>query len=143
MPATGKWRIVEGIPPLEAYQHLRRSAGWYCTDDEATATGLENSLYSLVAEIDSKIIGCARLVGDGQLYFYLQDVIVLPPYQGRGIAKALTARLMQYLEEKAPPNSFIGLMAAKGVAGFYEKFGFSKRDEEAPGMYRVHKIERK
>jgi len=32
-------------------------------------------------------------------------------------------------------NSFIGLMAAKDVAGFYEHYGFHRRPADRPGMY--------
>jgi hypothetical protein len=28
-------------------------------------------------------------------------------------------------------------MAAKGLEGYYEPFGFTARDEDAPGMYQI------
>ena len=41
--------------------------------------------------------------------------------------------IMLYLEENAPENSYITLMAAKGKEEFYEKFGFFKRPTEKFG----------
>jgi hypothetical protein len=45
--------------------------------------------------------------------------------------------IMEYLAAHAPDGAFIGLMAAKGVSKFYERYGFKKRPSEAPGMFRV------
>ena len=99
--------------------------------------GLDSALYSVCAVQDEEVIGCGRVVGDGGMYFYLQDVIVLPAHQGEGIGRAITARLMAFVESRATPGSFVGLMAAKGVSGFYERFGFAARATDAPGMFRV------
>jgi hypothetical protein len=45
--------------------------------------------------------------------------------------------LMAYLDRVYPDGAFIGLMAAEGVAGLYERYGFERRPENAPGMRRV------
>ncbi len=137
MLAPGDIDIIELIPTTGNYQNLRQSVGWYCARDERTANGLKNSLCSICAIKEGRLIGYGRIVGDGHLYFYIQDVIVLPAFQKQGIGHAITQRLMDYLTREAPHNSFIGLMAAEGVAGFYEKFGFAKRSAGAPGMYMV------
>jgi hypothetical protein len=42
-----------------------------------------------------------------------------------------------YLREKANNNSFIGLMAAEGVIDFYLQFGYIKRPDNKPGMYKM------
>jgi ribosomal protein S18 acetylase RimI-like enzyme len=39
----------------------------------------------------------ARIIGDEGLYYYIQDVIVVPECQGRGIGKKLMARVMEYI----------------------------------------------
>lgn len=84
--------------------------------------------------LDSKLIGFGRVVGDGALYFYLQDVIVLPNYQGKGIGYAITQRLVNHVLAVAPQGAFVGLMAAPGVASLYEKFGFTCRPQDMQGM---------
>jgi GNAT superfamily N-acetyltransferase len=74
----------------------------------------------------------------GCLYFYLQDIIVLPAFQGKGLGKRLMNAILAYLEEHAHPGAFVGLMAAKDVSSFYTQFGFAVRPSERPGMFRLH-----
>ena len=73
------------------------------------------------------MVGMGRLVGDGAMYWYLQDIIVQPEYQGQGIGRMIVNRLLEYIKENAMPGTKIeiGLTAVKGKEPFYEKFGFS------------------
>jgi predicted N-acetyltransferase YhbS len=81
----------------------------------------------------------ARVIGDSGLYFYIQDVIVLPKYQKMGIGIMLMKKVMNYLETNIIPHTVVGLMASKGKEPFYEKFGFAKRPSErrGHGMFRI------
>lgn len=56
----------------------------------------------------------ARIVGDHGLVFYIQDLIVNPEYQNKGIGTQLLEKVMKYIERNANYNSVIGLMSAKG-----------------------------
>jgi hypothetical protein len=42
--------------------------------------------------------------------------------------------LMSWLTVNAPPTAFVGLIAEKGLAGFYESYGFRVHPPEALGM---------
>jgi ribosomal protein S18 acetylase RimI-like enzyme len=106
-------------------------------ETEAIEAGLENSLFSVCVISENKVIGCGRVIGDGGIYFYVQDIIVLPEFQGRGIGERIMDVIMEYLRAHAPEGAFIGLMAAKGVHRFYERYGFKKRPSDAPGMFLV------
>jgi GNAT superfamily N-acetyltransferase len=97
---------------------------------------LAGALFTVCALHEGNVVGCARVIGDGGLYFYPQDVIVLPRFQGRGLGKRLMEPIMRYLDEHALPGSFAGLMAAEGVSGFYRQFGFAVRPPGRPGMSR-------
>jgi len=90
-----------------------------------------------VLERDGDAVGCGRVVGDGGVYFYVQDVIVLPELQGLGWGARIMDAVMRYLDASAPPGSFIGLMAAKDVEGFYRRYGFDRRPDDRPGMFRI------
>lgn len=129
--------VVERAPTVAEYQLLRRAVGWGEMTDGGVAEGLSKALFSVVLELDGRAVGCGRIVGDGGLYFYLQDVIVLPEHQGRGQGAAIMDALMAYLERTCRPGAFVGLMAAVGVAPFYERYGFRRRPDRQPGMYRV------
>ena len=80
-----------------------------------------------------------RLVGDGAMYWYLQEIVVLPEYQGKGIGKSIVNRLIEYIKSTAILGTIIdvGLTAVKGKEPFYEKFGFSIR---ATGMGNLMEI---
>ena len=129
--------IVEKPPTVAQYRELREAVGWRDIPDGAVARGLPNALYSLCAESEGRTVACARIVGDGGLYFYLQDVIVHPEHQGKGVGAAMMDCLLAYLKRTAPPGSFVGLMAVKGASAFYERYGFAEREPGRPGMYRV------
>ena len=49
---------------------------------------LRTGLFRVTAFCEGKAVGMGRLVGDGSMYWYIQDMAVLPEYQGRGIEKA-------------------------------------------------------
>jgi GNAT superfamily N-acetyltransferase len=133
----GEYRLVERDPTVEEYQRLRGAVGWGEMTDEGIAAGLPNALFSVVLELDGQAVGCGRIVGDGGLYFYLQDVIVLPEHQGRGQGAVIMDAVMGYLERTCRPGAFVGLMAAVGAESFYERYGFRRRGEAQPGMSRV------
>ena len=79
-----------------------------------------------------------RIVGDGAVICYIQDLIVLPEYHGRGVGSMLMKQLKTYVASLAADGEEImfDLMCAKGREGFYEKHGFIARPTEklGPGM---------
>ena len=126
--------LVERAPTFDEYRRLRASVGWNEVDADGIVAGLSSSLYAVVLERDGDAVGCGRVVGDGGIYFYLQDVIVLPELQGQGWGARIMDAVMQYVEEAARPGSFVGLMAAKDAEGFYLRYGFERRADDRPGM---------
>ena len=126
---------ANSLSPQE-YVQLRSDVGWGCPNRNDTETALQNSLIVFVKRIHGKAVGSVRVVGDGKLCFYVQDLMVLKEFRLRGIATELMEAVMKYLETNAAFNAFIGLMAAKGMDRFYQKFGFMTRpnDHMGPGM---------
>ncbi|SCY15950.1 GNAT family N-acetyltransferase [Desulfoluna spongiiphila] len=129
--------IKHRLPSIEEYQKLRNVVGWWDTDANATKVALNNSLFSVVAIEGETVVGIGRIAGDGGLYFYIQDVIVHPDYQSKGIGKALMKELMTYIKKTAKPGSYIALMSAKGLEKYYEAFGFEARNDDAPGVFQI------
>ena len=113
--------------------------GWWETVEIAIDMALKNSLFSVVAVEHDTVIGFGRVIGDGGLYFYIQDLIIHPESQNKGFGKSLMKELMSYIMSSAKSGSFVGLMAAKGLEKYYDQFGFKARDEDAPGMYQIIK----
>ncbi len=132
------FRLVVQAPSVDEYLKLRVAVGWGAADREATERSIQNTFYWVCLLDDEQVIGCGRVIGDGGLCFYVQDIIVLPAYQGQGYGRQIMDRVMEYLAANARPGAFAGLMAAHGVAGFYRQYGFIERPNEqlGPGMIR-------
>ena len=106
--------------------------------EEQAILALKNSIFTVTASIDDKIVGMGRMVGDGAVICYIQDLVVHPSYQKLGVGEALMKRLLEYANELKMEGTelMLCLMCAKGREGFYEKYGFIGRptDSLGPGM---------
>jgi len=120
-------------PSVEEFSILRTKIGWGVIDFEMTRNSLANSLFHVVIRDQSKLIGMGRVVGDGSMYFYIQDVVVDPDYQKQGIGNILMVQIEAYLLEAAKKGSTIGLLAAKGKESFYTRFGYTLRPSDSLG----------
>jgi ribosomal protein S18 acetylase RimI-like enzyme len=130
------YRLERRAPSVDELRALHRAVGWQelPDDDAAVAEGLAGSQYAAVVTLHDRAVACVRLVGDGGIYYYIQDLIVRPEHQGKGLGDALMEEVWLYLGEHARPSTFVGLMTAEGKAGFYERWGFTVRPPGRPGM---------
>ena len=62
-----------------------------------------------------------RLVGDGAMYWYLQEIVVLPEYQRQGIG----AQLIEFAKEKYDSRFLWTLEKNKEAIHFYKAHGFN------------------
>ena len=129
--------IEKRIPTFSDYQRLREAVGWAITPVVTTKIALNNSLFSICVISENETVGIGRIVGDDGLYFYIQDVIVLPKYQRQGIGTLIMNELTAYLDNKCAKETFVGLKSAEGLISFYEKFGFSAQIEDITGIFMV------
>ena len=136
MATVSTINIIERSPTVEEYQLLRSTTDWVKVSDDQVALALSNTLFAACAFSKNKLVGMGRVVGDAGLYFYIQDVIVDPSYQGQNVGNKIMAALEQRIKEVSKDPVFIGLMAAKNVKGFYTKNGYQVRTTDAPGMYK-------
>jgi ribosomal protein S18 acetylase RimI-like enzyme len=127
------YQLVEKLPTPEEYNQLRQSVGWGIYARDVILQALPNSLYCICAVKDGEIIGMARIIGDGGIAYYIQDVILKPEYQRQGIGTQLMDKVMEFIRAHANNNSVIGLMAAKGKEAFYTRYGFTVRPDDRLG----------
>ena len=131
-------KLHENELDIDTYLNLRAAVGWKKLDNEQAIMALKNSIYTLTATIDDKVVGMARMVGDGAVICYIQDLVVYPSYQKLGLGQVLMEKLVGHAEEIKIQGTelMLCLMCAKGREGFYEKFGFIARPTEnlGPGM---------
>ena len=125
--------VVEQLPSAAQYSQLRAAVGWGVYKEAVIEQSLPNTLYSLCAFVDGELVGMARIIGDGGMVYYIQDVIVLPAHQRQGIGTQMMDRVMAYIRAHASHNTIVGLMAACGKEPFYEKYGFTRRPTERLG----------
>jgi len=137
----------ENVLSAQQFLNLRESVGFRVIDEVQAGKAIENGLYNVIAKDGDKVVGMGRLVGDGYVYWYVQDVIIDPEYQGKGIGKEIMRYLTEYIENNSIPNTevTIALMAAKGKEDFYAKLGYFARPTErfGPGMMKFHAIPEK
>jgi hypothetical protein len=119
--------------PVE-YARLRELTGLPPVNSEKAEEGLQKSLFSVCLTVKGKTIACGRILGDGFLYFYIQDILVDPDFDSFGIDGMVMDVIMAYIKNQATTNSFVGVMAESGKEKFFAKYGFNARSSEAPGM---------
>ena len=113
----------------EEILRLYSAVGWsaYTNDPAALRKGFEKSLLVLAAYEDDELAGIIRVVGDGATIVFVQDILVFPEYQRKGIGKALLkevlARYSHVRQIELTTDS-----TPKTIA-FYESIGFRKMEE--------------
>lgn len=128
--------LIRRHPTVIEFNGLRASVGWPDLDPEVVDRAVQGGYFSVLAQVDGTIAGMARVISDGGYYFYIQDVIVRPEYQGRGIAALLMSSVMEEVNRLTPKGAYIALFAAPGLQVFYSRYGFLERPRKdlGPGM---------
>jgi ribosomal protein S18 acetylase RimI-like enzyme len=131
--SVDRYIIKLECPSVEEFCMLRSKIGWGNIDLRQAEISLSNSLFHVTIRDNSKLIGMGRVIGDGAMYFYIQDVVVDPHYQNAGVGSALMMQIENYLFVSAKKGSTIGLLAAKGKEAFYSKYGYTQRPNDSLG----------
>ena len=108
---------------------LYRSVGWtaYTDQPEVLRKGFESSMLTLAAYEGNQLLGIIRAVGDGHTIVFVQDILVFPEHQRKGIGTALLKAILDrynYVRqiELATDNT------PKTIA-FYKSMGFRELSE--------------
>ena len=128
-------------PTVSEFRDIRGAAGWWVPDEAIVQRALQGGLFSFCAERDGQTVGMARVIGDGAISYHIQDLIVLPEYQRKGIGTVLMDAVMEGIDKQAPAGARITLFAAPGLEPFYSRYGFVERPHGklGPGMVCVKK----
>lgn len=130
-------RIASNLPDLASFKRLRTQTDWGVPDDATINFALKNSLFSAIAIDGVETVGMVRIIGDGALNVYIQDIIVAKDLRGLGIGRRLIQSTIQWMHDTLPSTVTVGLMAADGQSPFYNAFGFTARPDPGfgPGMH--------
>ena len=103
---------------------LYASVGWtaYTDQPEVMRKGFENSMLTLAAYEGNQLLGIIRAVGDGYTIVFVQDILVFPEHQRKGVGSALLQAILDRYShvrqiELATDNT------PKTIA-FYKSMGF-------------------
>ena len=131
------FKYVFKKPTVKEFNFLRLKSGWSLKDKNISSKRAKDSLnsspYCICAYDKKKIIGMIRLSGDKSMYGYIQDTMVLPDYQYKGVGTNLLRLLLSKLINKE--GYLIGLCPSKVSFKLYSKFGFKfrgKKEDNGP-----------
>ena len=125
----------EYTPTPEEFNNLTEAVDWGTRENKIIEEALKHTLYSLCVYDENKLIGYGRIIGDKTIFLYIQDIMVIPKYQGKKIGTGIMNKLIEKINEykKVNPEIRTYLGASKGKESFYEKFGFISRPNEELG----------
>jgi Acetyltransferases len=133
--------IITRTVTAEEFIDMRKSVGWNYPDSEIVERGLNNTLFSVCAEVENTIVAYGRIIGDGAFTLYIQDIMVKPNYQRTGIGMAIMTEIMAHINNSYGKGTMVCLMAAKGKEDFYKKFNFIERPNEHFGAGMIQFID--
>ena len=132
------------IAPMRSYDEgavlaLYAAVGWtnYTQRPEMLRRAFAGSLCTLCAYDGGRIAGLVRAVGDGASVLCVQDLLVLPEYQRRGLG----GRLLRELLARYPDVYQTMLLTDDTLehAAFYEHAGFTNAAKYGCGAYLIVK----
>jgi GNAT superfamily N-acetyltransferase len=120
------------MPALAEALELYGAVGWgaYTQDPATLERALAGSSAVVTARRGGELVGLARVVSDGAVIAYLQDVLVRPTAQREGIGRLLVDAAFAPFSEVR--QQVLLTDAEPGQRAFYESLGFVEaHDHEA------------
>ena len=122
-----------GAELVDEVKALYRESGWtaYLGNDEKLKRAFDNSLCTIGAFRDRRLVGFIRCVGDGEHIVYVQDLIVRKEDRRKGVGERLLKEAMERFADVRMFALFTD-SADKAANAFYASVGM--RDPEKLGM---------
>ncbi len=117
-------------------RELYVAGGWWddAWDESHLSAIVEMGFAFVAAEApDGRWIGMGRLISDGVSDAYLQDIVVLPQWEGYGIGSAIVRFLLSICKDSG--IDWIGTISEPETEYFYRRFGFARMNRYTPMRY--------
>jgi GNAT superfamily N-acetyltransferase len=124
----------ESSLPLEELVELYAAVGWTAYQPELLRQGVAGSSYVVTARLDGRLVGLARAISDDATICYLQDVLVHPDAQRRGIGRALVRAMLD--RYRAVRQKVLLTDDEPAQRAFYESLGYAEIRDFGPGTLR-------
>ncbi len=119
---------------------LRQAVGWNRMEADLSDGALRNAFH-LCCFDGEELIGYAAVVSNGVTDAYIQDVMVRPDWQRRGVGTALMELVLERLRHKGIYMVSV-IYGAPALRALYERFGFQTmlcgQMEMRPGREAIH-----
>ena len=102
---------------------LRQSVGWNRMEKKMADPRLKSYYHIAVYEEENqKLIGFVDSVSNGVTDAYIQDLMVHPVFQGKGLGSELMNKMIEYLKKAGV--YMISVLYDESLKDFYVRFGF-------------------
>lgn len=108
---------------------LYTSVGWtaYTDAPDTLRQGFEHSLLTLAAYENGQLVGLIRTVGDGYTIVFVQDILVFPEHQRKGIGTALLQAVLDRFSHVRQME--LATDDTPKTIAFYKSLGFCEMSE--------------
>ena len=119
---------------------LYTSLGWtnYTDNPEMLRNAYLNSLNIYGAYVDDKLIGIIRVVGDGYSVIFIQDLLVHPEFQRKGVGTLLLKKVL--CEYDSVYQKHLMTEDTEKTILFYKSLGFVDNSEIGCKAFSVYKV---
>jgi GNAT superfamily N-acetyltransferase len=113
----------------EQILQLYKSVGWsaYTEYPDVLRKGFDNSLLTLAAYDGEELMGIIRTVGDGYTVVFIQDLLVFPEHQRKGVGTALLKAILDRYSHVRQIQ--LATDNTSKTVGFYRSMGFRELSE--------------
>jgi len=116
-----------------------RQGWWGKSDKPSLAAKIIGRSHCFLVVLDKgRPVGMGRAISDAANDAYIQDVMVLPEYRGRGLGSRIVLKIKNRL--RADGIQWIGLIAQDNSAPFYAELGFKPVKRSTPMMLKGNHV---
>lgn len=129
--------VVDRHPTRDELVDLYASVGWsaYTDEPDRLVAGVTASPFVATVRDGDVLVGLARAISDDATIAYLQDLLVRPSHQRRGVGRALVGA---FLDRYAHVRQRVLLTDDDpGQHAFYRAVGMTRADEVRGGPLRA------
>lgn len=107
---------------IEQICNLRKSVGWNELKTMMSNPQMDN-LFNIICTENGHMVGFLAVVSNNVTDAYIQDVMVAPEFQGKGVGTELMNRAISEIQERGIYMISV-IYGEEKLRHFYEKFGF-------------------